>query len=135
MTGNPINIPKTYVDNLNCVVICSAVRLPSGKDGRRVVSISEIVGYDSVSDTFSFIEVFKWNPVTDQHDFVAFNNSYLLERVIAPKRGLAPKDARKIYAEMDQRADVLRTLAERKYNEFYDFYNVLSRAYREGLFR
>ncbi len=73
--------------------------------------------------------------MTDQHEFVAFNNSYLLERVIAPKRGMAPKDARKIYTEMDQRADVLRNLAERKYNEFYDFYNVLSRAYREGLFR
>ena len=135
LTGNPINIPKTYVDNLNCVVICSSVRLPSGKDGRRVISINEIVGYDPISDSFSFIEVFKWNPVTDQHEFVAFNNSYLLERVIAPKRGLAPKDARKIYTELDQRADVLRNLAERKYNEFYEFYNVLSRAYREGLFR
>ena len=135
LTGNPINIPKTYVDNLNCVVICSAVRLPTGKDGRRVISISEIIGYDPISDSFSFIEVFRWNPVTDEHEFVAYNNSYLLERVIAPRRGLPPKDARKIYTELDQRADVLRNLAERKYNEFYDFYNVLSRAYREGLFR
>ncbi len=135
LTGNPINVPKTYIDNLNVVVIQSMVRLPDGKDGRRVMSINEIIGYDSSSDSFSFIEVFKWNPVTDEHEFVAFNNSYLLERVIAPRRGLAPKDARKIYTEMDERADILRNLAERKYNEFYDFYNVLSRAYREGLFR
>jgi len=135
LTGAPINIPKVYIDNLNLVVICSAVRLPNGKEGRRVISISEIIGYESVSDSFSFIEVFKWNPVTDEHEFVAFNSSYLLERVIAPKRGMAPKDVRNIYTEMQQRADVLRNLAERKYNDFFDFYNVLSKAYREGLFR
>ena len=43
LTGSPINIPKTYVDNLNLVVIQSAVRLPNGKDGRRIISISEIL--------------------------------------------------------------------------------------------
>ena len=135
LTGAPINIPKVYIDNLNVVVICSAVRLPNGKEGRRVISISEIIGYDSISDSFSFIEVFKWNPVTDEHEFVAYNNSYLLERVIAPKRGMAPKDVRNIYTEMEQRATVLRSLAERKFTDFYDFFNVLSKAYREGLFR
>ena len=135
LTGAPINIPKVYIDNLNVVVICSAVRLPNGKEGRRVISISEIIGYESISDSFSFIEVFKWNPVTDEHEFVAYNNSYLLERVIAPKRGMAPKDVRNIYTEMEQRATVLRSLAERKFTDFYDFFNVLSKAYREGLFR
>ena len=135
LTGAPINIPKVYIDNLNVVVICSAVRLPNGKEGRRVISISEIIGYDSISDSFSFIEVFKWNPVTDEHEFVAYNNSYLLERVIAPKRGMAPKDVRNIYTEMEQRATVLRSLAEQKFTDFYDFFNVLSKAYREGLFR
>ena len=135
LTGAPINIPKVYIDNLNVVVICSSVRLPNGKEGRRIISISEIIGYDSISDSFSFIEVFKWNPVTDEHEFVAYNNSYLLERVIAPKRGMAPKDVRNIYTEMEQRATVLRSLAEQKFTDFYDFFNVLSKAYREGLFR
>ncbi len=59
----------------------------------------------------------------------------MLEHVIAPKRGFPPNEARKIYAELEQRANILKSLAERKYNDFYDFYNVLSRAYREGLFR
>ena len=40
LTGHPINIPKTYVDNLNLVVIQSSVRLPNGKDGRRITAIN-----------------------------------------------------------------------------------------------
>ena len=64
LTGNPINIPKTYVDNLNLVAIQSMVRLPNGKEARRVLSINEIVGYDSSSDSFSFIEVFAGTPWT-----------------------------------------------------------------------
>ena len=135
LTGNPINIPKVYIDNLNVVVLCSLVRLPSGKEGRRVTGISEIIGYDSVTDSFSFMEVVRWNPVTDEHEFVAYQNSYMLEHIIAPKRGLAANESRKIYTELEQRVVVLKNLAERGYNDFYDFYNVLSRAYREGLFR
>ena len=90
LTGNPINIPKTYVDNLNVVAIQSMVRLPNGKDGRRVIGINEIVGYDSFSDSFSFIKVFRWNPVDDTFEFSGYMNSYLLEEKIAMQRGLPP---------------------------------------------
>ena len=101
LTGHPINIPKTYVDNLNLVVIQSMVRLPNGKDGRRIVSINEIVGYDPSSDSFSFIEVFRWDPANDSFEFTGYMNSYLLEEVIALKRGIPPQRKR----EMLQRSD------------------------------
>ncbi len=87
LTGNPINIPKTYIDNLNLVVIQSAVRLPNGKEGRRIISISEIVGYDPTADAFSYIEVFRWNPANDTFEFTGHMNSYMLEEVIAVQRG------------------------------------------------
>ena len=135
LTGHPINIPKVYVDNLNVVVTTSSVRLPSGKLGRRVLGISEITRYDSASDSFSYVEIFKWNPVTDQHEFVGYQNSYLLEQVIAPKRGLPPNDRYTIYAELDQRAIALTRISQAGVTDFYEFYNVLSKAYREGLFR
>ena len=44
LTGSPISVPKTYIDNLNVVVIQTAVTLPNGKTGRRAVSVNEIVG-------------------------------------------------------------------------------------------
>jgi flagellar protein FlaI len=134
LTGHPINIPKTYVDNLNLVVIQSMVRLPNGKDGRRIVSINEIVGYDSSSDSFSFIEVFRWNPASDTFEFTGYMNSYLLEEVIALKRGLPPTRKREIYGELTRRANILRRLGDQGITDFYDLYQVLSKAYREGVF-
>ena len=63
LTGSPISVPKTYIDNLNVAVIQSAVRLPDGKLGRRAISVAEIMGYDASSDTFSFAEMFRWDPL------------------------------------------------------------------------
>ncbi|MFC1964679.1 type II/IV secretion system ATPase subunit [Chloroflexota bacterium] len=135
VTGNPINVPKTYVDNLNVVVICQQVRLAKGGLGRRITSINEIVSYDSVSDAFSFIESFTWNPVNDTFDFRGYQNSYLMEYKIAPRRGLAHEKRRQVYKMIKQRADVLSRLKEQNITDFYEVYGLLSKAYREGYFR
>ena len=134
LTGNPINVPKTYVDNLNMVVIMSAVRLPDGSPGRRCLSISEIIEYDPESNSFGFIEVFKWNPATDEFEFPGYMNTYLLEQVVASKRGLPPDEYRNIYGELERRAEVLKRLSERDTTNFYELHNVLAQANREGLF-
>jgi len=135
LTGNPINVPKSYVDNLNVVVITSLVRLPNGRNGRRVVSINEIVNYDSVSDSFSFIESFVWNPVNDTFEFKGYMNSYLLEYKIAPRRGIPRDKKRQIYTQVKKRAEVLERIQKQKITNFYDLHGVLSKAYREGYFR
>ncbi len=135
VTGNPINVPKTYVDNLNVVIICQQVRLANGSLARRITSINEIVNYDSVADSFSFIEVFNWNPVDDTFQFRGFQNSYLLENKIAPRRGLPEEKRRQIYKVLKQRSDVLRRIHEQGKTNFYEVYAILAKAYREGLFR
>jgi flagellar protein FlaI len=134
VTGVPINVPKTYVENLNVVIICSAVKLPDGRNGRRVLSISEIVGYDPTSGSFSFVEIFRWNPTEDIFEFTGLNNSYLLEQRIAPSRGLPDKRRREIYKEMDRRGALLQKLAESGVNNFYELFKLLSKASRQGLF-
>jgi flagellar protein FlaI len=134
VTGPPISVPKTYVDNLNCVVIASAVRLPNGKHGRRILSISEIISYDPVNNSFSFVEIFRWNPIDDKFDFTGFMNSYLLEQRIAPSRGISEKNRRQIYQEVDRRAALLEKLGEQGVNNFYELYRLLSKAQRQGLF-
>lgn len=135
LTGNPISIPKTYIDNLNVVVCQNAVKLPNGKLGRRATSISEIVGYDSVTNTFSYVEVFRWNPVTDTFDFVGRRNSYLLEDKIAIKRGIPPDKKMQIYALVERRAKILEKLHKEKgVKDFYELLKVLARAQEERLF-
>jgi flagellar protein FlaI len=59
VTGDPILVPKNYVDNLNVVILTSQVKLPNGKQGRRITGISEIVSYDAALESFSFVESFK----------------------------------------------------------------------------
>ena len=135
LTGNPINVPKSYVDNLNVVIICQMVRLPNGQAARRVTSVNEIVAYDSIADSFSFIEVFSWDPVTDTFDFRGYQNSYLLEEKIAARRGIPYNQRRQIYSQIKQRTEVLKRLEGQKITNFYDIYDVLSKAYREGYFR
>ena len=135
ITGQPINVPRTYIDTLNVIVLISQVTLPAGRTVRRITSINEIVSYDPSTDSFSFVEVFRWDPYTDTHEFVGYQNSYLLEQVIAPKRGISPNNRRKIYGDLEQRAQVLKKLHEGGHTGFYDFYNILSKAYREGLLR
>ena len=134
LTGSPISVPKTYVDNLNVVVIQSAVRLPDGKMGRRALTVSELVGYDSSSDSFSFVEVFHWDSTTDTFEFVGNMNSYLLEQRIAVKRGIPEHQKRQIYAELERRARILERLQQQKVTGFYELLEVLGKAQREGLF-
>jgi len=135
LTGNPISVPKSYVDNLNLVVIAQQVRLPNGQNARRVTSINEIVGYDSVSDAFSFMEVFRWKPIDDSFDARGVNQSYLLEEKVASRRGIPYEKRTQIYSQLKQRAEVLRRIQEQKLSGFYELYSVLSKAYREGYFR
>jgi flagellar protein FlaI len=133
LTGAPINVPKAYIDNLNVVVLIGAVRLPSGKRGRRILSIAEIIDYDSESDSFSFIEVFRWNSAQDVFEFTGSDNSYLLEQAIAPRRGIDSVNKRAIYDELERRAALLERLHKTGKTNFYDLYQVISRAQREGL--
>jgi len=135
VTAAPISVPKSYIDNLNLVVIASAVKLPNGKVGRRILSINELFGYDSVTDSFSYAETFHWDPITDVHEFTGYMNSYLLENKVAPARGIPPNQRRRIYQEIDRRAKVLEKLHKSSnISDFYELYRVLGNARKQGLF-
>jgi flagellar protein FlaI len=133
LTGNPINVPKAYVDNLNVVCIASAVRLPNGKPGRRILSVNEIIAYDSASDSFSFIETYRWNAHNDTFEATGNMNSYLLENKIAPKRGIDPQNKRLIYDEVNKRARLFERLLKANRTNFFDLYKAFSQAQRQGL--
>ncbi|HEX29556.1 TPA: secretion system protein E [Candidatus Poribacteria bacterium] len=135
LSGEPINIPKTYVDNLEVVIIQAAVKAP-GSLGlvRRITSINEIVGYDPVDQAFSFIQAFRWNPANDTFEFPGYMNSYLLEEKIAIKRGIPPFKRKVIYTELKRRAKIFQRLhQERKVRDFYEVFSVFAEAHRQGL--
>jgi flagellar protein FlaI len=134
LTGEPINIPKAYIDSLDIVLIQAAVKVAGRGMARRVMSVNEIVGYDPTSESFSFIEVFRWNPATDTFDFPGFMNSYVLEEKIALRRGIPPFKKKVIYTELKRRAKILQRLhVERRLRNFYDVFAVLAEAQRQKL--
>lgn len=134
LTGNPINVPKTYIDNLDVVVIQSAVRGPDGKIVRRVLSINEIVDYDSKADAFSFVTVFRWRPEDDTFEFPGNMNSYVLEEKLARRRNLPESRKREIYRELEKRAKILERLHKKGgISGFHQLFRVIAEARKQGL--
>lgn len=134
LTGEPINVPKVNIDNLDLVVIQSAVRAPDGSTVRRIVSVNEIVDYDSASNTFSFITAFRWRAEDDVFEFPGDMNSFVLEQKVAAKRGLPENKRRSIYSELRKRAVILEKIHKRGGATGFDkLFEVISEAYKQGL--
>jgi flagellar protein FlaI len=133
LCGEPINIPKTYVDNLNLVVIQSAVRRPSGETVRRIISVNELVGFNPETQGFSFVEMFHWDPVTDSFEFTGKGSSYLLENKVATMLGIPDHKKAQIYREIEKRARILERLHKAGYSGFYDLFHMITKVKKQGL--
>lgn len=134
LTGSPIEIPKTYMDVLNCVIIQSVVRVPrTGSFERRVLSVNEVVGYDPLEERFSYIELFTWKPGEDAHEFRGEGNSHLLENRIAVMKGLSRSELRRVYRELELRARLLSRLVEFGVFDYFRVWRVITQAYVVGV--
>jgi len=133
LCGDPISIPKTYVDNLNLVIIQSAVKLPQGGTVRRMLSINELVGYDPETQGFSFMAAFVWDPATDTFTFTGKGSSYLLENKIATMLGIPENRRADIYDEVDKRARILERLHKAGYTQFWDLFHMTTKIKKQGL--
>jgi len=133
LCGDPINIPKTYVDNLNLVIIQSAVKRPDGETVRRMLSINELVGYDPETQGFSFMAAFIWDPATDTFTFTGKGSSYLLENKIATMLGIPENRRADIYDEVDKRARILERLHKAGYTQFWDLFHMTTKIRKQGL--
>ncbi len=128
LTSPPINVPKSQMDNLNFVVIQSAI-YREGVLVRRVLSVNEIIGYDPRTDSVLYIPIFTWDPVRDVFTFRGRGTSYLLEEKIGLKRGLSRRNMFLIYDELELRAKIIRALIEKKVFHYYTLFRILARIY------
>jgi flagellar protein FlaI len=129
-TGDPIRIPKPFMDNLDFVLIQMAVER-KGKRLRRCLSIDEIEGYNRSVDGVITRKAFDWNAPEDIHIFKANRNSYILEERIAKNAGYQnPKD---IYNEYDLRRKILERMVEEKIFDYYEVVQFIWTFYREGV--
>jgi flagellar protein FlaI len=133
LCGDPINIPKTYVDNLNLVVIQSAVKRPDGQLVRRMISLNELVGFNAETQGFTFVQMFTWEPVTDTFIWSGKGSSYLLENKIATMLGIPDNKKAEIYLEVEKRAKILERLHKAGYTKFWDLFHMMTKIKKQGL--
>ena len=133
LCGDPINIPRTYVDNLNLVIIQSAVKRPDGQLVRRMISCNELVGFNPETQGFTFVEMFSWEPVTDTFTWSGKGSSYLLENKIATMLGMPDSKKAEIYLEVEKRAKILERLHKAGYTKFWDLFHMMTKIKKQGL--
>jgi flagellar protein FlaI len=133
LTSYPIEVPKTFLDNLNAVTVQSAVRHPrTGKLVRRVLGIYELIGFDIAENRFQFIEVFSWDPSSDISVFRGEGTSYLLEEKIARMRGISRRELRKIYHELENREEILRIADYMGLKNYYQLFDLFKEVRLKG---
>ncbi|MCG7849558.1 MAG: type II/IV secretion system ATPase subunit [ANME-2 cluster archaeon] len=122
LIGDPINIPVTFIDNLNVAMILQAV-YRKGKFLRRCISIEEIEGYYEEAGGVVTRAVFQWDAGTDKHHFRGLNNSFILESKIADKLGY--EDKREIYEDVFLRAKILARMQEEEIEDYYEVLKII----------
>lgn len=129
LTGEPINVPITFIDNLNIVLIQSAV-FRGDKFIRRVLSVTELERYYEPAKKMITRQVFDWDTKNDEHHFRGLYNSYILEKKIAKMLGL--HDPRAIYETLFKRKKIIEKMIEHKIFNYFDVWDVLKNYRYEG---
>jgi flagellar protein FlaI len=139
-TGDPINIPEKFFDNLNIAVFQNFIKT-SDKDLRRVTEVHEIEGYSDVMEGLISRKVFQRNVIEDREvfgesvtkdkiEFIGYNNSYFLEEKAAPILGY--EDPREIYSELEIRTKVIERANFEGYTNWEDSLKVIRGYERNG---
>ena len=129
-TGDPINVPIRFFDNLNFAIFQEVVEAPGGRIARRITGIDEVIGYNKHSDGVLTRGMFEWDPVKDKHYFRGMFQSHLLENKIAAMAGFSNK--RDIYDEMLRRAAAIERMADRDLTHYDDVFDLLNIYYNSG---
>ncbi len=129
-TGDPINIPETFMDNADVALFQNRVK-QGDQVLRRVTSVQEIEGYSKEMDGVVTRQAFYWDPVEDEIVFQGMNNSYVLEEQIATLLGY--EDTRDIYNDLEYRADIIRRAIQEDITGYHEVNEFIQNFQRDGI--
>jgi flagellar protein FlaI len=129
-TSDPINVPITFIDNLNVAFFQGGI-YREGKFLRRTLFMDEIVGFNEALGGIMTRTIFMWNAADDSHVFKGMNNSYVLEEKIAIKRGYS--DKRKIYDDLALRTKILTEMVTRKIFAYDKVSDIIQEFQKKGV--
>jgi len=128
-TGDPINVPMRFFDNLNFAIFQEVVEAPGGGIARRITGIDEVIGYNKHADGVLTRGMFDWDPVRDKHYFRGMFQSHLMENKMAALMGFENK--RDIYEEMARRTETLQRMVDRNITHYDDVFDLLDIYYQQ----
>ena len=128
-TGDPINVPMRFFDNLNFAIFQEVVEAPGGGIARRITGIDEVIGYNKHADGVLTRGMFDWDPVRDKHYFRGMFQSHLMENKMAALMGFDNK--RDIYEEMARRTEALQRMVDRNITHYDDVFDILDIYYQQ----
>jgi flagellar protein FlaI len=129
-TGDPINVPIRFFDNLNFAMFQEVVEAPGGGIARRITGIDEVIGYNKHSDGVLTRGMFEWDPVKDKHYFRGMFQSHLMENKIAAQMGFENK--RLIYDELNRRSAAIQRMVDRGLTHYDDVFDLVGVYYNSG---
>jgi len=120
----PINLPPSLLAHLNTLMIQGVV-VSGGRKMRRTLNLTEIVAVDPKTETPVTRQLFKWNPRTDTHEFVA-RESTLISK-IAFIRGI---DEKEVWDEITRRALFIVWMRQEKIFDFKKVGELIAEYYK-----
>lgn len=133
LVNPPINIPRSNIDNLNIALFQSTVTNNQGKIVRRVLSVNEIIGFDSNTNSILIIPIFVWDPKTDQLNFSGQGTSQLIKDKLLLMRGMTDSQEHQLYEEIEQREEILNGLIEQDVFNYFDVFDKISQIHDIGI--
>jgi len=129
-TGDPINVPMRFFDNLNFAIFQEVVEAPGGGIARRITGVDEVIGYNKAADGVLTRGMFDWDPVRDKHYFRGMFQSHLMENKMAALMGFESK--RDIYEEMARRTEALQKMVDRNITHYDDVFDLVDIYYQQN---
>jgi len=133
LSGYPIEVPKSYINNLNIAIFQSALYDKKGNSIRRVIEVDEVIDVDPVTNDVIFVPAFTYDPVYDKINFAGKGSSYLIENKIAVRRGIDRRNMGVLYEELNQRANFLKSLVDNKVFNYFQVWDWILKSKQIGV--
>ena len=121
----PINLPPSLIQHLNTLMI-QGVIVVGGRKLRRTLNVTEVVTVDPKTESPVTRQLFRWNPKTDTHEFVA-RESTLISK-IAYIRGITEKE---VWDEITRRALFIDWMRQEKIFDFRKVGELIAEYYKD----
>ncbi|EHP70931.1 ATPase, type IV secretory pathway VirB11 component like protein [Metallosphaera yellowstonensis MK1] len=133
LSGYPIEVPKSYINNLNIALFQSALYDKKGNSVRRVIEVDEIIDVDPITNDVVFVPAFTYDPVYDQINFAGKGSSFLIENKIAVRRGIDRRNMSVLYEELNLRSKFINLLVEKGVFNYFQVWEWILKARQIGL--